>query len=259
MDKPLQRVTIPIEADTPVGTAEEMRIAAITPFTSIDYPGKLSAVAFVQGCPWNCLYCQNAWMQPRSFNPRYQHSSWQEFFSLLKKRDGLLDAAVFSGGEPCMDPALPDAVQRVKAHTRLLVGLHTGGAYPRRLAQTLAYVDWVGLDVKAHPENDAQYEKVTRRPGSAAAFRKCFDLLVASGVDYEARTTIHPDYLSVDDIRTIAYWLHDRGCQTYALQVFRPAPEISIDLDPVPLSWPGKEIEEELKALFPHFTMRRIQ
>lgn len=255
----MQRTTIPIEADTPVVAADEMRIAAITPFTSIDYPGKLSAVAFLQGCPWNCLYCQNVWMQPRAFNPQYQHSSWQEFFTLLKKRHGLLDAAVFSGGEPCMDPALPDAARRVKEETQLLVGLHTGGAYPRRLAQTLPFVNWVGLDVKAPPENDAQYEKVTRRPGTAAAFRKSFDLLSVSGVDYEARTTIHPDYLSVEDIRTIAHWLHDRGCKTYALQVFRPAPEIKIPLDPVPLTWPGKKIEEELQGMFAHFTMRRIQ
>lgn len=255
----MQHTVIPIEASAPEVDASQMRIAAITPFTSIDYPGKLSAVAFLQGCPWKCLYCQNVWMQPRSFDPRYQHSSWEAFFSLLQKRKGLLDAAVFSGGEPCMEPALVDGVRRVKEETGLLVGLHTGGAYPRRLAQVLPYLSWVGLDVKAPPEDEAAFEKVTRRKGTAASFRACFDLLRQSGVPYEARTTIHPDYLSVDNIRTIAHWLHDRGCDTYALQVFRPAPEIDIPLDPVPITWPGEELVAELKDLFPHFTMRRIQ
>ena len=32
--------------------ADELKIAAITPYTSIDYPGCFSAVAFIQGCPW---------------------------------------------------------------------------------------------------------------------------------------------------------------------------------------------------------------
>ena len=36
--------------------AEELRVAAVTPFTTIDFPGKLSAVVFVQGCPWRCGY-----------------------------------------------------------------------------------------------------------------------------------------------------------------------------------------------------------
>ena len=31
--------------------AARLRVAGITPFTTIDFPGKLSAVAFLQGCP----------------------------------------------------------------------------------------------------------------------------------------------------------------------------------------------------------------
>ena len=29
----------------------DLRVAGITPFTTIDFPGKLSAVVFIQGCP----------------------------------------------------------------------------------------------------------------------------------------------------------------------------------------------------------------
>ena len=87
--------------------ASELKLAGLTPFTTIDFPGRLSAVAFVQGCPWRCVYCQNSWMQQRSFDPGLEHSSWEELESLLKRRHGLLDGVVFSGGEPCLDPALP--------------------------------------------------------------------------------------------------------------------------------------------------------
>ena len=94
-------------------SAEHLKIAAITPYTSIDYPGYFSAVAFIQGCPWRCRYCHNPHMQPREFPPQYLHSSWEELIALLKRRQGLLDAVVFSGGEPTLDPALADAMMRL--------------------------------------------------------------------------------------------------------------------------------------------------
>ena len=62
--------------------AEELKIAAITPYTSIDYPGCFSAVAFIQGCPWRCRYCHNPHMQPREFPPQYLHSSWGELVGI---------------------------------------------------------------------------------------------------------------------------------------------------------------------------------
>ena len=126
--------------------ATDLKIAGITPYASIDYPGKFSAVVFVQGCPWRCRYCHNPHMQPREFNPDYVHSSWQELMTLLERRKGLLDAVVFSGGEPTLDPALEDAMQKVKA-MGYLVGLHTSGCYPTHLEPLLKWVDWVGLDV----------------------------------------------------------------------------------------------------------------
>ena len=83
--------------------ASHLRVAAVTPFTSIDYPGKLSAVVFVRGCPWRCVYCHNPWMQSRT--PQPGDESWERVEKLLARRKGLLDAVVFSGGEPCVDPA----------------------------------------------------------------------------------------------------------------------------------------------------------
>lgn len=109
--------------------AEELRVAAVTPFTTIDFPGKLSAVVFVQGCPWRCGYCQNAWMQPRELAEG--HETWQRVTALLSKRRGLLDGVVFSGGEPTVDPALPAAVRVVKERYAMAVGLHTGGGLPK--------------------------------------------------------------------------------------------------------------------------------
>ena len=45
--------------------AAELKVGGVTPFSATDYPGKLAAVVFVQGCPWRCGYCHNPHLQPR--------------------------------------------------------------------------------------------------------------------------------------------------------------------------------------------------
>ena len=39
------------------------------------------------------------------------------------------------------------------------LGLHTGGAYSKRLKEVLPHVDWVGFDIKTNPE---QYDELAR-------------------------------------------------------------------------------------------------
>ncbi len=255
-----EAIPIRAEAQTPGADfcleARYLKVAGITPFTSIDFPGKLAAVAFLQGCPWQCIYCQNPWMQSRAFAPDLEHSSWEELEKLLSRRKGLLDGVVFSGGEPLTDPALKSAIEEVKS-LGMAVGLHTSGSYPRHLKEVIGLVDWVGLDVKAPSENAALFEAVTKRKGSAAAFRESFEVVRASGVSYEARTTAHPDFLSAEAIGEIADWLAERGCKTYALQIFRPAPHIDLKLAKVGSDYPGEELLARLKAQFEHFTLRR--
>ena len=82
---------------TPERGPEGLRVGAITSFTTIDFPGKLAAVAFIQGCPWDCTYCQNPWLRPFKFDPQYEHESWESLIALLSRRKGLLDGVVFSG------------------------------------------------------------------------------------------------------------------------------------------------------------------
>src|SRR3989338_2630889 len=48
----------------------ELRLGGITPFTTIDFPGRLAAVLYTQGCAWRCRYCYNAHLQPFTQTPR---------------------------------------------------------------------------------------------------------------------------------------------------------------------------------------------
>ena len=235
--------------------ADAPRVAAVTPFTTIDFPGKLSAVVFLRGCPWRCIYCHNSGMRARKSEEG--DPSWESVYTLLKKRAGLLDGVVFSGGEPCMDPALPAAVRLAK-ELGYAVGLHTAGGYPRHLKDCVGLLDWVGLDVKADPEKPEAYDAIAGIKGACRAFKESFDLLREAGVKLETRTTAHPDFLSAGDILSIGRWLNARGVDTYALQIFRKAPGMETPFDPVPADWPEERTLDALRTLFPHFTLRRL-
>ena len=77
------------------------------------------------------------------------------------------------------------------------IGLHTGGAYPKRLAEILPLVDWVGFDIKAA---FADYTRITKVPGSGDRARESLELLLKSGTARQTRTTLHP--LLFDDAAT---------------------------------------------------------
>jgi pyruvate formate lyase activating enzyme len=91
---------------------------------------------------------------------------------------------VFSGGEPTLQAGLAAAMREVK-RLGFLVGLHTAGIVPRRLAQVLPLVDWVAMDAKAPFES---HERVTRVRGSGERARRSAGLLRASGVACEFHT-----------------------------------------------------------------------
>ncbi|MCS7009501.1 MAG: radical SAM protein, partial [Chthoniobacterales bacterium] len=80
-----------------------LRIGGYLPLSATDYPGCLSAVIFLRGCPWRCPYCHNPELQP-FVGPNTP--PWQQILVHLQKRRNKLDAVVFSGGEPCAQPAL---------------------------------------------------------------------------------------------------------------------------------------------------------
>jgi pyruvate formate lyase activating enzyme len=137
----------------------------------------------------------------------------------LRRRLGLLDGLVFSGGEPTLQRGLADAMREVRA-LGLRVGLHTAGPYPERLAAVLPLVDWVGFDVKA-PFDD--YARITNVPGSGERARESLLHVLASGVAYEVRTTVHPALLDQTLLDQLAGTLADLGVRRYALQAFRGA------------------------------------
>ena len=212
----------PVQTTRPDATMP-LRIGGFVPFTATDYPDALAAVVFCQGCPWSCTYCHNPHLRPARGDDEHDFARIVDW---LGTRRGLLDAVVFSGGEPTAQAGLAGAIAAVRA-LGYAVGLHTGGAYPRRLAHVLPQVDWVGIDMKAP---GAHYATVTGVAGSGRTALASLDLVLAAGVGYEVRTTVHPDVTAPDVLDELARELAARGISRWILQPFRPTGCANVDL-----------------------------
>jgi len=191
-----------------------LRVGGLTPLSTTDWPGMLAAVVFCQGCPWRCGYCHNPHLIPARGDSEIP---WDDVLAFLRRRRGLLDGVVFSGGEPTLQPELADAMREVRA-LGFKVGLHTGGAYPRRLAEVLPLVDWVGLDAKAP---FADYARITGVDGSGERARASLEAVLASGVAHEIRTTVHPALLADAEVVNLAQELSARGVKRHVIRAFR--------------------------------------
>ena len=190
---------------------ESLRIGGLTPLTTVDYPGELSAVLFCQGCPWRCRYCHNGHLIPAEGDAPIP---WTEVCAFLERRIGLLDAAVFSGGEPTLQSSLPAAMEQVKS-MGFKIGLHTAGPYPNRLHRALPYLDWVGLDIKALPDD---YPQITGVPGSGQRAWESLHLLLDAHIALEVRTTLMPGSSHEGEVQPLVDELAAAGVKKHVLQ-----------------------------------------
>lgn len=198
------------------GNMSKIVVGGVEKFSAVDFPGVLTAVVFMQGCPWKCPFCHNASIRPIL---KENDFSWDLFVNFLKTRQGKLDAVTFSGGEPLVQDGLSEAIKDVKA-LGFKIGLHTGGYRPEHLAKILPLVDWVGLDIKA-PFEAEKYKSIVG-VDQLDKVEKSLNLLLESGVDFECRTTCDPRFLTSEDLLAIAKELHKRGVKKYFLQKYRP-------------------------------------
>jgi pyruvate formate lyase activating enzyme len=226
-------------------------VGGLTPLSTADYPDHLSAVVFCQGCPWRCGYCHNPHLLPAK---RSGQMAWNHVLSFLDRRRGLLDAVVFSGGEPLAQSGLVDAMHAAR-RMGFKIGLHTGGAYPKRFAEVLPLVDWVGFDIKAR---FAEYRRITAVRGSGDGALASAMLLLGSGVDHEFRTTVHPHQHDSPGLERLAKDLSELGVRNYVLQEFRADGCVDTTLvKNLPTSFLTESWSAAIAPKFTSFTVRR--
>ena len=220
-----------------------MRIGGLHRFSLIDYPGKMAAVVFTQGCNFRCGYCHNAQLVcPERYSEPLDESSVLEF---LESRKGKLEGVVVTGGEPTVQPGLLDFLARIKA-VPFAVKLDTNGSHPDVLASVLSanLVDFIAMDIKTSPLN---YEKAIGAKIDLERIRASIDLISKSGVPHHFRTTLVRTHCSPKDVKEIRQ-LIGPGAK-YVLQTFIPSAGI---MDPDLLTEPQYSLPEiqELRLQF---------
>lgn len=179
----------------------------------IDYPSKIASVVFTQGCNFRCGYCHNPELIELKSNLQIDESF---IFDYLKKRKGLLDAVVISGGEPCIQGDLAEFIRQVK-NLDYLVKLDTNGSFPFVLERLFSdnLIDYIAMDIKAPLY---KYREIANAGINLEYINKSIDLIKKYAPDYEFRTTVVKSQLSFEDINEIAKLL--KGAKKYYLQSF---------------------------------------
>ncbi len=196
-----------------------MQIGGIQKTSLLDFPDKISAIVFTQGCNFRCGYCHN----PELIVLKNEASNI-DFFEFLKTRQGKLDGVVITGGEPCLQKDLIDFIKRIK-DMGFLVKLDTNGTMPEVLKSALPLVDYVAMDIKAPIE---KYPDIVRVKINPNKILESISLIINSGVDYEFRTTVVKSQLGYDDFGQIGKLI--KGAKRYYLQKFVPSKTLDENL-----------------------------
>lgn len=176
-----------------------MRIGGFVPVSLCDYPCRVAAVVFAQGCNFRCPWCHNGHLVPAEAPTGLEEAA---VLGRLRERRDRLGGVVVSGGEPTLQPDLPEFLLRLR-DLGLAVKLDTNGSRPDVLELLLAerLVDYVAMDLKAPWE---KYDRLTGGARDLVLLRRSVRLIAASGLPHEFRTTRVEALLTAADCAAVA-------------------------------------------------------
>ena len=169
-----------------------MTISGMVKSSFVDYPGLVACVLFVPGCNYNCFYCHN-----RNLIDGTHEIMLPGFVEdFLKRRSGMLDGVVITGGEPALQPDLLFYLENVKS-MGYKVKLDTNGSLPHVVRQILnaGLCDYFAVDYKAPC---SRYREICGPQADADKVLETIRMLHESAVRFEVRTTIIPQLREQD-------------------------------------------------------------
>lgn len=207
----------------------------------IDYPGRVSAVIFLGGCNFRCLFCHNRELVLEQ--EKLHTIPEQEVLDFLRERKKWLDGVVVTGGEPTIYRELLEFLEKIKG-LGYPVKLDTNGTNPEMLKELIerGLVDYVAMDIKGPL---GKYDSICEVPVDTRNITDSINLIISAGVEHEFRSTILPTLHAREDVEEMAKML--KGARKFCLQQFRPRNTLDPEfLKERPFS---KEEMEELRDL----------
>lgn len=193
-----------------------MNICGFNKTTLLDYPEHVAATVFTGGCNFRCPFCHNGGLVLGA--DKCEVIPEEEIFAVLKRRQGILQGVCITGGEPTLQPDLPEFIGKVRA-LGFRVKLDTNGYRPEVLRSLLEkdMLDYAAMDIKASPENYAKAAGC--RTIDFSRIEESIELLKEAGIPYEFRTTVVEGIHSILEFEQIGKLLE--GSKAYYLQAFR--------------------------------------
>ncbi len=230
-----------------------MYINGFQKLTILDYPGKVACIVFTPGCNFRCPFCHNAALVTHIDRDTYIDE--EEVLSYLRKRQGILDGVVITGGEPLLQDGIEEFIGKIK-ELGYCVKLDTNGSFPEKLISLVekGLVDYVAMDIK---NSKAKY-MTTIGVGNIdmASIEKSVDFLLQNKVEYEFRTTVVDGFHTLQDIQDIVVWI--KGAHKYFLQNFVDSGDlIEAGLSPVSVDM-LKEMKKKATEIVPCVEIRGI-
>lgn len=189
-----------------------MIIGGLQKFSLLDFPEKIACIIFTSGCNFRCPFCHNAGLVTKIED---SFLTEEEVFAFLKKRQGLLDGVVITGGEPLLQKDIIPFIKKIKA-LGYPVKLDTNGSYPKVLKALVEenLIDYVAVDIKNTKElynkTCGLVEGTSTKglpPINFANLEETINFLLSDKIDYEFRTTVVKELHTEETLSALANWV----------------------------------------------------
>ncbi len=208
-----------------------MKIYGMEKLSLVDYDGYVASTVFTGGCNFKCGFCHNSALV-LDYN-KIESMAESEVLEYLTKRKGIIEGLCITGGEPTLNPDLPEFIEKAKA-VGVKVKLDTNGTNPEMVKYLCesGLVDYFAMDIK----NDKNsYGEIISVPNfNTEKVEKTIEYFLSGKADYEFRTTLIKEYHKLENVLEIARWI--KGAKKYCFQKFKAGENcIQADLTEVPL------------------------